>query len=72
MDEATKKKVKIIAIITLILLIIGIILVFVNEKQEKIGQEEGNLPRVDKAEYNKLQTSADDFSALEEATNSLS
>lgn len=72
MDESTKKKVKIIAIITLILLVIGIILVFVNEKQEKIGQEEGSLPTIDKAEYNKLQKSTDDFSALEESINSLS
>ena len=71
MDEATKKKVKIIAVITLILLVIAIILVFVNEKQEKIGQEDGSLPTIDKAEYNKLQTSANDFSALEEAIDSL-
>lgn len=71
MDEATKKRIKFIGIVTLILLILAIALVLIKDKQDKIEKEEGTLPDTDKTEYNPLQTANDDFTALEEATEKI-
>ena len=58
--------------------IIGIIVVFAiiliattGDKSSQQNQPSTTLPEVSQAEYNTLQTSNDDFSALDEALNQL-